>query len=207
MDEFTEFPKRTLDMLRQPLEIGKVTISRAASTVTYPAQFIFIAAMNPCPCGYLGSKHAYCTCTPKQITAYQNRVSGPILDRFDLLLHLQSVSLATEPLQTSESLEEIRKRVMEARERQDERYGEHIENGTVYYDHKIHSPKGMIEVSEPLYPSEPGKSKYGKNPEKYPWSRYAYYINDTRPYEYLKTDHILDLLPGSLEGKKNSTCV
>ncbi|KYC64502.1 YifB family Mg chelatase-like AAA ATPase [Heyndrickxia coagulans] len=131
LDEFAEFPKRTLDMLRQPLETGKVTISRAASTVTYPAQFILIAAMNPCPCGHLGSKHAYCTCTSKQITTYQNRVSGPILDRFDLMLHLQSISLTTEPQRTNESSEEIRKRVMEARERQYDRYGEKSVNGTV----------------------------------------------------------------------------
>jgi len=77
----------------------------------------------------LGSKHAYCTCTPKQISSYQNRVSGPILDRFDLLLHLQSVSLTAAPLQANESSEKIRKRVMEARERQYERYGEQRGNG------------------------------------------------------------------------------
>ncbi|GER68347.1 hypothetical protein BpJC4_28180 [Weizmannia acidilactici] len=129
LDELAEFPKRTLDILRQPLETGKVTISRTASTATYPAHFIIIAAMNPCSCGYLVSKHAYCTCTPKLISSYQNRVSGPILDRFNLLLHLQSVSLTSAPLQANESSEKIRKRVMEARERQYERYGEQRGNG------------------------------------------------------------------------------
>ena len=73
LDEMAEFTKKTLDMLRQPLETGKVTISRAHSTVTYPSSFILIGAMNPCPCGYLGSNTHYCTCTPKQIQAYRNR--------------------------------------------------------------------------------------------------------------------------------------
>lgn len=93
LDEMAEFSKRTLDMLRQPMETGKVTISRVASTVTYPSRFILLGAINPCPCGYLGSRNFYCTCTPKQITQYKNRISGPIHDRMDILLQLQSVSL------------------------------------------------------------------------------------------------------------------
>lgn len=80
LDEMAEFAKKTLDMLRQPLETGKVTISRISSTVTYPADFILLGAMNPCPCGYLGSRTRYCTCSPKQIQAYRNRVSGPIYE-------------------------------------------------------------------------------------------------------------------------------
>jgi magnesium chelatase family protein len=80
LDEMAEFAKKTLDMLRQPLETGKVTISRISSTVTYPADFILLGAMNPCPCGYLGSRTHYCTCSPKQIQAYRNRVSGPIYE-------------------------------------------------------------------------------------------------------------------------------
>jgi magnesium chelatase family protein len=80
LDELGEFPRKTLDM--QPLENKKVTISRVHSTVTYPAKFIFMAAMNPCPCGFYGSSRHYCICTAKQIKAYKNRVSGPILDRW-----------------------------------------------------------------------------------------------------------------------------
>lgn len=129
LDEMAEFPKRTLDMLRQPLQTGKVTISRAASTATYPARFILIGAMNPCPCGYLGANWKYCTCTPKQIQAYQNRISGPMKDRFDLLLSLQSVSLAQGGVEPREGSSEIRQRVMEARERQYRRYGDGICNG------------------------------------------------------------------------------
>ncbi|WP_231514935.1 ATP-binding protein [Oceanobacillus salinisoli] len=108
LDEMAEFPKRTLDMLRQPMETGKVTISRAASTVTYPAQFILIGAMNPCPCGYMGSWNYYCTCTPKQVTAYNNRISGPIQVRMDILLKLETVTLENEPSAENETSESIR---------------------------------------------------------------------------------------------------
>ncbi|RKQ34269.1 YifB family Mg chelatase-like AAA ATPase [Oceanobacillus halophilus] len=131
LDEMAEFPKRTLDMLRQPMETGKVTISRAASTVTYPANFLLIGAMNPCPCGHLGSKHRYCTCTAKQITAYNNRISGPIQDRMDMLLKLDSVSLENESAKNNETSERIRKRVIAARERQYGRYGTEECNATI----------------------------------------------------------------------------
>lgn len=130
-DELAEFTKKTLDMLRQPLESGKVTISRAHSTVTYPANFLLIAAMNPCPCGYLGSSSHYCTCSPKQIQAYQNRVSGPILDRIDILLSLKPVPLNNSSLESREPSAVIRERVSNARQKQYERYGREICNGSV----------------------------------------------------------------------------
>lgn len=131
LDEMAEFPKRTLDMLRQPMESGIVTISRAASTVTYPAQFILLGAMNPCPCGYLGSQHFYCTCTPKQVTAYSNRVSGPIQDRMDILFKLETVSLDGASTEANETSEIIRKRVINARKIQYERYGNEVTNAIV----------------------------------------------------------------------------
>ncbi|WP_068675255.1 YifB family Mg chelatase-like AAA ATPase [Oceanobacillus sp. Castelsardo] len=131
LDEMAEFPKRTLDMLRQPIETGKVTISRAASTVTYPAQFLLIGAMNPCPCGYMGSRNYYCTCTPKQVTAYNNRISGPIQDRMDILLKLETVSLENESTADNETSEIIRGRIIKAREVQYQRYGEEISNAIV----------------------------------------------------------------------------
>ncbi len=134
LDEIAEFTKKTLDMLRQPLESGKVTISRAHSTVSYPAQFILIGAMNPCPCGFLHSRTHYCTCTTKQITAYQNRLSGPIRDRFDIHLSLKPVDLQAEQEKEKENSELIRKRVTATRQRQYNRYGEQICNGRVSYD-------------------------------------------------------------------------
>jgi magnesium chelatase family protein len=133
LDEIAEFTKKTLDMLRQPLESGKVTISRAHSTVTYPASFLLIGAMNPCPCGYLGSLTHYCTCTEKQIISYQNRLSGPIRDRFDLFLSMVPVNLKERKGEEMEPSEEVQKRVEKARFLQYERYGEEICNGRVDY--------------------------------------------------------------------------
>lgn len=134
LDEIAEFSRKTLDMLRQPLESGSVSISRTQATITYPASFILIGAMNPCPCGYTGSNTRYCTCTPKQITAYQNKLSGPLRDRFDINLSLSSVNLKRVNTHKEESSNVIRKRVEEARQRQYHRYGKEICNGRVKFD-------------------------------------------------------------------------
>ena len=132
LDEMAEFQKKTLDMLSQPLEAGKVTISRAQSTVTSPSSFILIAAMNPCPCGYLGSSR-YCTCTPKQIQRYKNRISGPVHDRIDILLFLKSVNL-DQSTKVRQASADIRKRVEKVRKRQCERYQEQISNAKVPFE-------------------------------------------------------------------------
>ncbi|MHC0036495.1 YifB family Mg chelatase-like AAA ATPase [Pseudoneobacillus sp. C159] len=134
LDEMAEFPKKALDMLRQPLESGHITISRALSTVTYPARFILIAALNPCPCGFRNSNERFCLCSPKQILSYRRKISGPILDRFDIVLQLKSVNFEKEALLVNASSLEpsktIKKRVIKARERQYQRYGgDHTLNG------------------------------------------------------------------------------
>jgi magnesium chelatase family protein len=136
LDEIGEFSKKTLDMLRQPLENGMITISRTHATITYPASFILLAAMNPCPCGYAGSRTHYCTCSPKQIHYYQNKLSGPLRDRFDIHLSLGAVDFSAETIAgaTGDSSRTIRTRVEEARERQYGRYGQEICNGRVPYD-------------------------------------------------------------------------
>ncbi|MDQ0215904.1 magnesium chelatase family protein [Oikeobacillus pervagus] len=133
LDEMAEFTKKTLDMLRQPLETGKVTISRVHSTVTYPASFILVGAMNPCPCGYLGSNTYYCTCTPKQVQTYRNRVSGPVYDRIDLLLSLKPVNF-DKGGRKPELSSEIRRHVMKAQERQFSRYQEQVCNAKVPFE-------------------------------------------------------------------------
>ncbi|MBI0577949.1 YifB family Mg chelatase-like AAA ATPase [Neobacillus cucumis] len=133
LDEIAEFTKKTLDMLRQPLETGAVTISRAHSTVTYPSSFILIGAMNPCPCGYLGSNSQYCTCSQKQIQSYRNRLSGPVYDRLDILLSLQSVNL-DQPSKKQEHSFDIEKRVERAREIQYQRYQTEITNAKVQFE-------------------------------------------------------------------------
>jgi len=129
LDELGEFSRKTLDMLRQPLEAGEVTISRVKQAVTYPCRFILIAATNPCPCGYAGSMERYCTCTTKQVTAYQLKASGPLLDRLDFVLSLKSVGLVQG--EEAETSEEIRYRTAGARAIQRIRYGSKGLNGTV----------------------------------------------------------------------------
>jgi magnesium chelatase family protein len=84
LDELPEFGTRNLETLRQPIEDKIVTISRAAGTLTFPANFMFIAAMNPCPCGYFGDPERECTCSMTMVTRYQKRISGPLLDRIDI---------------------------------------------------------------------------------------------------------------------------
>jgi magnesium chelatase family protein len=134
LDEIAEFGKNTLEMLRQPLETGKITISRVRSTVSYPSSFILIGAMNPCPCGYYGSNTHYCTCSPKQITSYQNRISGPIRDRFDIFLSMKPVDFSKSKYEKKESSAAIRMRIERARQQQYERYGEEICNSRIPYE-------------------------------------------------------------------------
>jgi magnesium chelatase family protein len=124
LDEMVEFPRTVLETLRQPLEDGKIVISRAKTSVTYPAQFMLIGAMNPCPCGFLGDKEKRCTCTEVQVQRYKARLSGPLLDRIDLIIDVPRLT-ADELInieEKSESSEEIRKRVINARKIQAERY-------------------------------------------------------------------------------------
>nr|WP_320049437.1 YifB family Mg chelatase-like AAA ATPase [uncultured Desulfuromonas sp.] len=126
LDELPEFRKNVLEMLRQPLEDGQVVISRAALSLTYPANFMLVAAMNPCPCGYLGDSHHACHCTPQQLQRYRMRLSGPLLDRIDL--HIEVPRVHHQDLvdnQSGESSETIRRRVELARQVQRERFHKH----------------------------------------------------------------------------------
>ena len=118
LDELPEFERRVLEVLREPLESGRITISRAANQADFPAQFQLVAAMNPCPCGYLGHYHGRCRCTPDQVARYRSRISGPLLDRIDLQIEVPA--LAQEDLMRSadgESSAVVRVRVTAARER------------------------------------------------------------------------------------------
>ena len=123
LDELAEFDRRTLEILRQPLEDREVTISRAAGTIRYPCAIMLIAAMNPCPCGYLGHPSRPCTCGQRVAAQYLNRISGPLLDRFDL--HIEAAPVSFDDLSSQrreESSAEIRKRVIAAREIQNARF-------------------------------------------------------------------------------------
>lgn len=122
LDEFPEFPRSTIESLRQPLEDGVVTISRAMGSVSYPSRFILIAASNPCPCGFLGHPKKRCTCMPGAILKYRKRLSGPILDRIDL--HIDVPPVTEEQLlgqQSGESSKTVRERIEVAGERQRKR--------------------------------------------------------------------------------------
>ncbi len=123
LDELPEFNRRTLETLRQPLEAGQVTISRASGSITFPCRFMLMAAMNPCPCGYLGDPRRGCRCQPGQIAQYRRRISGPLLDRFDLILEVPPVDPRTLASgKTGESSQDIRNRVMAARHIQKQRF-------------------------------------------------------------------------------------
>jgi magnesium chelatase family protein len=123
LDELPEFKKDILEMLRQPMEDNLVTISRAATTLTYPARFMLVAAMNPCPCGYSGEQSHECKCTPSEIQRYMSRISGPLLDRIDIHVSVPSVIYKDLSSETrGEKSELIRKRINEARRRQLERF-------------------------------------------------------------------------------------
>ena len=126
LDEIVEFPRNVLEVLRQPLEDGEVVISRAKHSIKYPANFMLLAAMNPCPCGYLGDKEKHCTCTEYQINRYRAKLSGPLLDRIDIQIDVPRLT-TDELLNTNteaESSVDIRKRVINARKIQKERYKE-----------------------------------------------------------------------------------
>lgn len=123
LDELPEFKKNALEVLRQPLEDGRVTISRALHSLTYPSRFMLVAAMNPCPCGYLGDITHTCSCTPIAIKRYRSRISGPLLDRIDL--HIEVPAVAYRDLADSrqtESSAQIAKRVLQARQVQQQRF-------------------------------------------------------------------------------------
>src|SRR5437899_3729814 len=124
LDELPEFHRRSLEVLRQPLEEGRVTISRALTSTTFPASFILVAALNPCPCGYLGDARRPCKCNPMQIERYVGRISGPLLDRIDIHIEVPSVpfqELAANADGTPSAV--MREQVQHAREAQQHRFG------------------------------------------------------------------------------------
>lgn len=123
LDELPEFKRSALEVMRQPIEDGKVTISRAAGSLTFPAEFMLVAAMNPCPCGYFGDLKRECRCGPVQVQRYRQRISGPLLDRIDLHIEVPAVEyrdVASE--RPEENSTSIRERVGRARQKQQQRF-------------------------------------------------------------------------------------
>ncbi len=126
LDELAEFNKNTLEVLRGPLEDREVTVSRVNACFTYPCNFMFVASMNPCPCGFYGSRDKECTCSPESISRYMSKISGPLLDRIDIQIEVTPVKY--QKLESSDRVEcsnEIKQRVNNARNIQLERYKEY----------------------------------------------------------------------------------
>ncbi|MFV0277272.1 MAG: YifB family Mg chelatase-like AAA ATPase, partial [Parahaliea sp.] len=125
LDELPEFSRPVLETLREPLESGEITLSRARHSFTFPARFLLVAAMNPCPCGYLGDRERACRCTPDQVQRYRQRISGPLLDRIDMQLDMPRIGAATllrgEP--RGEPSAVVRERVLRCRQHQQQRQG------------------------------------------------------------------------------------
>jgi magnesium chelatase family protein len=148
LDEFAEFPRHVLEMIRQPLEDKKVTVSRAKGSITFPANFMLVAATNPCPCGYFGSMQKRCKCTPNQIERYMARISGPMLDRIDIHIDVPSVTFSKlRSKQDSCDSATIRQQVAAAREVQRQRFGEKKTTTNATMTHK--QIRKYCELNEP----------------------------------------------------------
>jgi magnesium chelatase family protein len=142
LDELPEFPRSVLEVLREPLESGRITISRAARQADFPARFQLVAAMNPCPCGFLGHPNVACKCPPAHVDRYRSRISGPLLDRIDLHLNVPPLAEREMDGPPGERSAAVRQRVIRARERQRRRQG--VPNAQL--------PPGELEARAPLTP-------------------------------------------------------
>lgn len=145
LDELPEFRRDSLEVLRQPLEDGNVTISRVNATLTYPCNIMLIASMNPCKCGYFGDSRRQCTCTPTQVNRYRSRISGPLLDRIDIQVEVSNVDYEDlNSTENSETSAEIKKRVNKTRKLQLERYKDY----NIYSNSQLDA--GMLKKFCPL---------------------------------------------------------
>lgn len=145
LDELPEFRRDSLEVLRQPLEDGNVTISRVNATLTYPCNIMLIASMNPCKCGYFGDSRRQCTCTPTQVNRYRSRISGPLLDRIDIQVEVSNVDYEDlSSAENSETSAEIKKRVNKTRKLQLERYKDY----NIYSNSQLDA--GMLKKFCPL---------------------------------------------------------
>lgn len=200
LDEFLEFPRGLLESLRQPLEDKCVTVSRAGGTAAFPANFILIGAMNPCPCGFLTEQDAECTCTPTQVAKYRKRLSGPLLDRMDLAIEVAKVPAKDlTQKQENESSEVIRNRVLRARERQTERFRQ---KGI-----KTNAEMSSHHVRELVRFDDETKTLLSKSIDRYRLSARAYFrllkvaqtIADLIGAEHVRAEHVAEALQYRLQ--------
>lgn len=195
LDEFPEFQRPVLEALREPLEERSVTVSRMQATMKYPADFILVASMNPCPCGNQGNNTQLCICTPAAIQKYQRKISGPLSDRIDLHVHVPNVSYEKlEAAESGEPSEHIRERVTAARKLQVARY---------LHDSILkNSEMNVRQVKQYAMPDEEGKGILQKAVDKYALSARSYHrilklsrtIADLANEASIKASHILEAL-------------
>ena len=194
-DEFPEFDRRVIESLRQPLEERTVTVTRVQGSQTFPASFMLVAAMNPCPCGNHGNPTKDCSCTPGAITKYKKKISGPMLDRIDI--HIETPAVTFEKLESheeGESSEAVRQRVLKAREIQSKRF-----IGTKI---RTNSGMGLNEIKQFIPVGEDIKPILKKAHERYKLSARAYHrvlklartIADLAGAEHVEENHILEAL-------------
>jgi magnesium chelatase family protein len=167
LDELPEFERNVLEVLRQPLEDQKVTISRASMSLTFPASFMLVAAMNPCPCGYFNDPTRECKCTPPQIQRYISKISGPLLDRIDIHIDVPAVKVSELSAQEAhEGSAEIRERVNRARKIQQQRFaGEHVFSNAQMTPRLIRKHSQLSQSSQSLL--ERAINKYGLSARAY----------------------------------------
>jgi magnesium chelatase family protein len=197
LDEFPEFDKRVIESLRQPLEDRVVNISRSKGTARFPAQFILIAAMNPCPCGYLGSRQKECACRPTDLDRYKRKISGPIVDRIDIWLRVENIDYEklSDKDKTGEATAAIGERVRRAREIQQKRFQE---SGKAIKNNSEMTVKDIDAL--PIGPEE--KKILNESAEKLNLSARAYHrviklartIADLDNSQEIKTPHIMEAL-------------
>ncbi len=160
LDELPEFKKNVLEVMRQPLEDGQVTITRSTMTSTYPAAFMLVAAMNPCPCGFFGDPHRECRCTPQQIHRYRSRISGPLLDRIDIHIEVPSIQYRQfNPRTNQEASAAIKLRVERARAAQKKRFGSDIQSNARMNNRQIKAHCALDPDSQSLI--EMAMEKFG----------------------------------------------
>lgn len=193
LDEMPEYQRQTLEALRQPLEDGKIHISRVSKTVEYPAHFMLVASMNPCPCGYYGSAVKQCVCTPREILNYVNRISGPLLDRIDIYVTVDNIEYSEfRSSQEGEDSDTVRERVEKARVLQQKRFdGQGIYTNSQMSNAQIKRFCKIDLVSEQLLE----KVFVSKNLSPRATTRIlkvARTIADLEDSENIKTDHIAE---------------
>jgi magnesium chelatase family protein len=196
LDELPEFKRTVLEVMRQPLEERKVTISRARMSVEFPANFMLIASMNPCPCGYYNHPEKECVCAPGVVQKYLNKISGPLLDRIDLHVEVTPVSFdQISSTRKSESSEQIRERVIKARKRQGERFKDRKD----IYSNAMMTPEMVKEI---CFIEEVGKTLLRKAMERLGLSARAYdrilkvsrTIADLADSDDIKVEHLAEAI-------------